>query len=94
MNKRWMALFAAFMLTPAALAAQERSVAVSVRAGLNVPTFDITDIAETGPGFGFGVQAPVGDRLFVRGTARYAAQLEANVFGQKLEGWIFPKCVQ
>lgn len=71
MNKRWMALFAAFMLTPAALAAQERSVAVSVRAGLNVPTFDITDIAETGPGFGFGVQAPVGDRLFVRGTADF-----------------------
>jgi hypothetical protein len=71
MNKRWMAMFAALMLTPAALAAQERSVAVSVRGGINVPTFDITDIAETGPGFGFGVQAPLGDRLFLRGAADF-----------------------
>ena len=66
MSNRWLCLVIALLFTPTVLAAQERSVAVSVRGGLNVPTFDITDIAETGPGFGFGFQAPLGERLFAR----------------------------
>lgn len=70
MLKRMLALIAIFALTPAALAAQERA-ALNVRGGFNVPTFDITDIAETGPGFGLGVQVPLGDRLFARANADF-----------------------
>lgn len=73
MSKRWLSLVIALLFAPTMLAAQERSVAVSVRGGLNVPTFDITDVAETGPGFGFGVQAPLGERLFVRGAADFGS---------------------
>jgi len=81
MNKRWLAIFVVLLLTPTVLAAQERSIAVSVRGGLNVPTFDITDIADTGPGFGFGVQAPIGDRLFVRGAADFGTHAVAGTDG-------------
>lgn len=59
------------LLVPASLAAQTRDFAVSIRGGINVPTFDITDIAESGPGFGFGVQAPLGDKLFARANADF-----------------------
>lgn len=70
MLNRLLALVAIVALTPATLAAQERT-ALNVRGGFNVPTFDITDIAEAGPGFGLGVQVPLGDRLFARANADF-----------------------
>lgn len=71
MKKHMSLLFAFLLLVPAALSAQDRSAAVSVRGGIAAPTFDITDIAETGPAFGVGVQVPVGERLFIRGAADF-----------------------
>lgn len=71
MKKQLSVLFAFLLLMPAALSAQDRGVAFSARGGLAVPTFDITDIAESGPAFGFGVQVPIGERLFLRGAADF-----------------------
>ncbi len=69
---KYMKLITVFaLLAPATLAAQTQDFAVNVRGGINVPTFDITDIAESGPGFGFGVQVPLGDRLFARANADF-----------------------
>lgn len=72
MIRRMLLLFTALLLLPASLPAQERT-AVSVRGGFYVPTFDITDIAETGPGFGLGVQVPIGERLFARAAADFGS---------------------
>ncbi len=72
MIRRTLMLFAALTLLPAGLAAQERP-AVSVRGGFYVPTFDVTDIAETGPGFGLGAQVPLGERLFARAAADFGS---------------------
>ena len=71
MRKHISILFALLLLTPVGSAAQDRPAAFSVRGGFAVPTFDITDIAESGPAFGVGVQVPVGERLFVRGAADF-----------------------
>ena len=65
-------LIAVFALVaPASLAAQSNDFAVNIRGGINVPTFDITDIAEAGPGFGFGLQAPLGEKLVLRANADF-----------------------
>lgn len=36
-----------------------------------MPTFEIADAAETGPGFGIGIAVPVGSRLFLMGDADF-----------------------
>ncbi len=67
------AALAAFTLplraTPAA--AQDRRVALEVRGGFNVPTFDIADIAKAGPSFGAGIAYRVTPRLWLMGDADF-----------------------
>ncbi len=51
--------------------AQDRTVSFETRAGVNVPTFDIADVAEAGPSFGAGVTVPVADRISVLADADF-----------------------
>lgn len=46
-------------------------VAFEVRAGVNVPTFDIADVAEPGPSFGVGVAVPVAPRIRILGDVDF-----------------------
>lgn len=72
MKKFMMVVAAGLMLTtPGVVAAQDSGFALNVRGGLNVPTFGISDVAETGPGFGFGIQFPLGETLFARANADF-----------------------
>lgn len=66
-----MVMAGAVLATPGAAGAQESGIALSVRGGVNVPTFGISDVAETGPGFGFGLQFPLGETLFARANADF-----------------------
>ncbi len=71
MLKRILILVGIALAIPATAAAQSQNVAINVRGGINVPTFNITDIAESGPGFGFGLQFPLGEKLFARVNADF-----------------------
>lgn len=65
----FLAVLAGF--SPSLLAAQTSSVAVNVRGGFYVPTFDVADIADSGMGLGLGVEIPLGNRLFARANADF-----------------------
>lgn len=45
--------------------------AIEIRGGANVPTFDIADVAKTGPSFGIGISKKASDRLWVIGDFDY-----------------------
>lgn len=70
-------LLAALMMmgmlaTPArAQVTGERPFAFNVRGGVNVPTFDIADVADPGPGFGVGLKYAVSDRVFLRANGDF-----------------------
>lgn len=66
-----MVVAGATFAVPGVGVAQESGIALNVRGGFNVPTFGISDVAETGPGFGFGVQFPLGETLFARANADF-----------------------
>ena len=46
-------------------------VALEARGGFMVPTFDITDAAKAGPGFGASLHLKTGDRLWLMGEADF-----------------------
>lgn len=53
------------------LHAQPRNMTFEARGGVNVPTFDIADVAEAGPSFGVGVAVPLGHRISLLGDADF-----------------------
>lgn len=58
---------AAIAMFPVASMAQERGVSFEIRGGLNVPTFDIADVADAGPSFGGGINIPLNEKWGIRG---------------------------
>ena len=71
MFRRMIIIAGLALATPGALVAQAQDFAINLRGGINIPTFDITDVAESGPGFGLGVQFPLGDKFFARVNADF-----------------------
>jgi hypothetical protein len=65
--------YAALLLLGASVAAQAqdtpRRFTLEVRAGFNVPTFDISDAVDAGPSFGVGVGYQVTPALWLLGDA-------------------------
>ena len=59
-------------------------VEIDLRGGFYVPTFDISDAADPGFGFGAGIGIPVGERLTVRGNADFGFHSGAEVDGVEL----------
>ena len=70
-NRSWaVLLFGAVQLGLASTAeaqAEDRRFTLEARGGVNVPTFDITDVAEAGPSFGAGVGVRFAPRLWLMG---------------------------
>jgi hypothetical protein len=67
-----------------ALSAQtagEPRVALDLRGGLNVPTFNIADVAKAGPGFGAGVNLKVAERVWLIGDADFGFHSGADLAG-------------
>lgn len=85
------ALALALLVLPAGLAAQapERPFSFNLRGGLNVPTFDIADVADPGASFGAGVKLRLDDRFFLRGNADFGfhpgAEVAAGVDGPDVD---------
>ena len=74
-------------LSPGTASAQMNDrapVEIDLRGGLYVPTFDISDAADPGFGFGAGIGIPVGERLTVRGNADFGFHPGAEVNGTEL----------
>ena len=71
----------AILALPASLAAQapDRPFSFNLRGGLNVPTFDISDVADAGPSFGAGVKVRVSERIFLRGNADFGFHPGAEI---------------
>lgn len=65
------ALMALAIAGVGSLEAQTPRIEVEARAGVNVPTFDIADVADPGPSFGVGVAVPVTSRISVLGDADF-----------------------
>ena len=73
-------------------AAQDRRFAIEARGGLNVPTFDIADVAESGPSFGAGVSYRLSSTLWLIGDVDFgshdvkgtSAQIDVNHYIAKL----------
>lgn len=59
-------------------------VEIDLRGGFYVPTFDISDSADPGFGFGAGIGIPMGSRLTVRGNADFGFHPGAEVNGTEL----------
>jgi hypothetical protein len=49
----------------------DQPFSVNVRGGVNVPTFDIADVADPGPSFGVGLKYAVSDRIFLRANGDF-----------------------
>lgn len=58
-----------FATTPAT--AQDRRFVLEARGGLNVPTFDIADVAKAGPSFGAGLSYRLSPRIWLIGDADF-----------------------
>lgn len=73
----------ALLALPAGLSAQapERPFSFNLRGGLNVPTFDIADVADAGPSFGAGVKVRLSERIFLRGNAEFGFHSGAEIAG-------------
>lgn len=60
----------------------EQPFSFNARGGINVPTFDIADVADPGPSFGAGIKYAVSDRVFLRANGDFGfhpgADLEVN----------------
>lgn len=66
---------------PAAHAQSAGKVAVEVRGGINVPTFDITNAAKAGPSVGGGIAVEVAPRVWLMGDADFGFHKGANLAG-------------
>jgi hypothetical protein len=53
--------------SPAQAQAEGRRVTIEARAGLNVPTFDISDAVDAGPSFGIGAAVQLRPRVYLLG---------------------------
>jgi hypothetical protein len=73
-------------------AAQDRRFAIEARGGVNVPTFDIADVAESGPSFGAGVSYRLSSTLWLIGDVDFGShdvkgtstQIDVNHYIAKL----------
>jgi hypothetical protein len=72
-------LIGAAAMTLAASASAEAQVALEVRGGLNVPTFDITDAAKAGAGFGGSLYLKATDRVWLIGEADFGMHPGADL---------------
>jgi hypothetical protein len=72
-TRTFLIITAAVLAGTASAAAQQQPARVSLdlRGGGNVPTFDITAAARTGPSFGAGISVPVGPRLSLMADADF-----------------------
>ncbi len=59
----------------------DAQVALEARGGLMVPTFDITDAAKAGPGFGASLHLKASDRLWLMGEADFGFHPGADLAG-------------
>jgi hypothetical protein len=74
----------AAMALPGLLAAQGSTrspVSIEVRGGINVPTFDIADVADPGPSVGVGIEIPVASRLSILADADFGFHSGADLAG-------------
>ena len=75
-----------------AASAQDRRFAIEARGGFNVPTFDIADVAESGPSFGAGISYRLSSTLWLIGDVDLgshdvkgsSAQIDVNHYIAKL----------
>ena len=63
-NRGWCAALAAVCMVGAAVPARAQ-VALELRGGLNVPTFDIADAVKAGPSFGAGLSYAMSDKVWL-----------------------------
>lgn len=75
----------ALTATGASAQAAGEGASFNLRGGVYVPTFDIADVADAGPGFGIGLKVPVSDRVFLRASGDFGfhsgAEVEPGVEG-------------
>lgn len=76
-----MLLLALGALEASAQEAPADGVSFNLRGGIYVPTMDIADAADAGPGFGVGVKVPVSDRIFLRATGDFGFHSGAETNG-------------
>lgn len=57
----------------------EQPLSFNVRGGVNVPTFDIADVAEAGPSFGVGLKYVLSDRFFLRANGDFGFHSGADL---------------
>jgi hypothetical protein len=74
---------ATLLTLPPAAAAQDPAPRVTIegRAGLNVPTFDISDAVDAGPSFGIGAGVQLRPRLYLLGDVDLGFHSGANPAG-------------
>lgn len=59
----------------------DRRTTLELRAGVNVPTFDIADAVDAGPGFGVGAGVKVSDKIWVLGDLDFGFHSGADLGG-------------
>lgn len=64
-----------------AAAPASAQVALEARGGFMVPTFDITDAAKAGPGFGASLNLKASDRIWLMGEADFGFHPGADLAG-------------
>jgi len=74
---------ATLLANPPAARAQDAAprATLEARAGLNVPTFDISDAVDAGPSFGVGAAVQVRPRLYLLGDVDLGFHSGANLAG-------------
>jgi hypothetical protein len=74
---------ATLLTLPPAAVAQDPAPRVTIegRAGLNVPTFDISDAVDAGPSFGIGAGVQLRPRLYLLGDVDLGFHSGANLAG-------------
>jgi hypothetical protein len=82
-TRHMVALLIAGLVAIAAAQAQEpeRRATIEARAGVYVPTFDIADAVDAGPGFGIGAGVKVSDKLWLLGDVDVGFHSGADLGG-------------
>jgi len=65
--------------TAEAQVTRDQPFSFNVRGGVNVPTFDIADVAEAGPSFGVGLKYALSDRFFLRASGDFGFHSGADL---------------
>jgi len=66
---------------PAQAQSAERRISLEARAGLNVPTFDISDAVDAGPSFGLGAAVQFAPKLWLMGDVDLGFHPGAELVG-------------